>query len=78
MVKPPTSLRLIIRNSLPTRRTLILEPWTTEVGIEPGESVIVQAEGDLSKPLEVELYEDRIVVYSFDSEGALLTVRQAE
>jgi hypothetical protein len=51
-----------------------LEPWTTEVVIEPGRTVHLRAEGDPSLPLEVEFSEDRVIVYVFDSEGALLTV----
>lgn len=71
-MQAPVKVR--IRNSLAVRRTLVLEPWTTEIAVEPGETVMLLAEGDTRMPLEVEFYEDRIIVYAFDSEGALLTV----
>ena len=65
---------LRLRNSLQERRTLILEPWTTEYVLEPGQTVVLVAEGDLSLPLEIELFEDQMIVYAFDSVGALLSV----
>lgn len=67
------SFRLKIRNSLPNRRTLVLEPWTTEITIDPARIVTVVVEGGMGESLEVELFEDRVILYSFDSEGALLT-----
>ena len=54
----------------------MLEPWTGEYTLRPGTSFEIVAEGNLEYPLEVEIVEDRILVYSFDSEGAMLTIFQ--
>jgi hypothetical protein len=61
-------------NKLPTQRTLVLEPWSGEYLLAPGKTLEVVAEGDTSYPLEVELDEDRIVLYGFDTTDSMLTV----
>ncbi|HKO23267.1 MAG TPA: hypothetical protein VJY65_00850 [Chloroflexota bacterium] len=67
-------VRLRIINGLAYPRTLVLEPWTTERVLHPGEAVDLLASGDPAYPLEIEVADDRIVVYCFDSEGAVMTV----
>jgi hypothetical protein len=66
------TLRLTNRLSAP--RTVVLEPWTGEYTLEPGKTFEIVAEGDITYPLEVEVSDDRFVVYAFDSAGAMLTV----
>jgi hypothetical protein len=65
---------LKLTNRLNAPRVVVLEPWTGEYTLEPGETFEIVAEGELECPLEVEVVEDRLVVYSFDSAGALLTI----
>jgi hypothetical protein len=65
---------LKVTNRLEEARVLIIEPWATEYMLPAGSSFDVIAEGDLALPLEVEVADDRITVYAFDSAGALLTV----
>lgn len=65
---------LKLTNRLNAPRVVVLEPWTGEYTLEPGMTFEIVAEGDLECPLEVEVVEDRLVVYSFDSAGALLTI----
>lgn len=67
-------ITLRLRNSLTGPRTLILEPWTTEYTISPGRAYDIIAEGNLSLPLEVELADDAVTIYAFDSSDAMLTV----
>jgi len=55
---------------------VVLEPRTGEYTLRHGKSFEVIAEGDLLLPLEVELIDDRLVVYAFDSAGALLRIFQ--
>jgi hypothetical protein len=65
-----TTVTLRLTNSLSEPRTVILEPWTTELVVPAGKSVQIRAKGDAARPLEVEMYGDRVIVYCFDSEGA--------
>ena len=67
-------VKLRVTNHLDVTRTVVLEPWTGEYTLLPGKSFDIIAEGDLNLPLEVEVVEDRIVVYALDSEGALLRI----
>ena len=56
-------------NSLTQARTLILEPWTGEYSIAPGNSVELVAEGPPPQNFEIELLEDTVVVYALGGEG---------
>lgn len=69
-------MTLRLTNRLDVPRTIVLEPWTGEYTLYPGKSFDVVAEGDLAQPLEVEITDDRVVVYCFDSAGASMTVYQ--
>jgi len=65
---------LQLTNNLGTARTVVLEPWTGQYTLQTGETFDIVAEGDLAYPLKVELIEDRVIVYCFDSEGAQMTI----
>lgn len=65
---------LKLTNNLGAPRTVVLEPWTGEYTLPPGETFEIVAEGDLTYPLEVELSEDRVIVYCFDSAGAQMSI----
>ena len=65
---------LQLTNNLGVARTVVLEPWTGEYTLRPGETFDIVAEGDLAYPLQVELSEDRVVVYCFDSAGAQMAI----
>jgi hypothetical protein len=67
-------IRLKLKNTLGAARTVVLEPWTTEYVLGPGRTFEILAQGDLTYPLEIELFEEQVIVYSLDSEGAILTV----
>ncbi len=71
-----SKVTLKLTNSLDRPRTVVLEPWTGEYTLRPGTCVEIVAEGSLDYPLEVELVDDRVVIYAFDSEGAMLTIFQ--
>jgi hypothetical protein len=74
--KGAAQVKVKVKNSLSVPRTVVLEPWTTEYLLPPGRTYEILAEGDLSYPLEIELFEEQIIVYAFDSEGAMLSVFQ--
>ena len=61
-----------VRNRGPL--TAVLEPWAGEYTLQPGKAFEIVATGDLKYPLEIEVVEDRLVVYAFDSAGAMLTI----
>ncbi|MCP3098372.1 hypothetical protein LZ198_05695 [Myxococcus sp. K15C18031901] len=65
-----TKVTLKLRNTTADALEVVLEPWTGQYRLPPGVAFDVVAEGDISLPLEVEIFEGRIIVYSFDSEGA--------
>ena len=67
---------LRITNRLNAPRLVVLEPWTGQYTLEPGKSFDIVAEGDLEYPLELEINDESVVVYSFDSAGALLSIFQ--
>ena len=67
---------LRITNRLSSPRLVVLEPWTGQYTLEPGKSFDIVAEGDLEYPLELEISDESVVVYSFDSPGALLSIFQ--
>ena len=71
-----TQARVTLRvtNNLDTARTVVLEPWAGEYTLRPGGAFDVVAEGDINHPLQIELIEDRVIVYCFDSEGAEMSV----
>jgi hypothetical protein len=62
-----------ITNSLNVSRILMLEPWTGEYDLPPGKTLDVVAEGDLRLPLEIEITDERVIIYGFDSSYSLLT-----
>lgn len=66
---------LKLSNKLEEPRVLIIEPWASEYLLPAGKSFDVIAEGDLNYPLEVEVAQDHITVYAFDSAGAMITVQ---
>lgn len=70
------TVTLKLTNSLGSARVVVLEPWTGEYTLDSGKSLEVIADGDMSLPLEIELVDDRIVVYAFDSAGAILRIFQ--
>ena len=69
-----TKVRLRVTNQVPSAQTLVLEPWTTEYKLDPGESLDIVAEGDVAYPLQVELIPGQVILHSFDSKGAMMTV----
>lgn len=70
------SIRLKLTNSLPVARQVILEPWTGRCPLEPGQSFVIVAEGDMTEELEIELFDETVTVYALNSEGAMLTILQ--
>lgn len=71
---PNARVKLRLTNNLTVPRKVVLEPWTGEYTLYPGKTFEIIAEGDLKRPLEIEVIEDRLVVYAFDSAGAMLTI----
>lgn len=73
---PDGKVTLKLTNILAQPRTVVPEPWTGEYTLRSGKSFDVIAEGDLTLPLEVEIKDERIVIYALDSKGALLRIFQ--
>ncbi len=65
---------LRLTNQLSDERTVVLEPWTGEYKLRAGGTVDIVATGNRDLPLEIELNEDRIIVYCFDSAGAQMSI----
>jgi hypothetical protein len=65
-------IKIRIRNSQASPRVLVLEPWASEIELPAGETFILVSEGDPAFPMELELLEDRVVIYAFDSAGATM------
>jgi hypothetical protein len=65
-----------LTNSLGVARTVVLEPWTGEYTLLPGKAFDIIAEGDVALPLQVELSDERVIVYCFDSAGAQMSIFQ--
>jgi len=65
---------LRLTNQLSDWRTVVLEPWTGEYKLRSGETLDVVANGNRDLPLQIELSEDRIIVYCFDSAGAQMSI----
>ena len=74
--QPPVQFTLRFTSRLDSARTVILEPWTAEYRLGPGEQLEIAVEGTPSTPLAVELEGDRIIIFAFDSTGAMLTARR--
>jgi hypothetical protein len=74
MAKVSGRVTLKVTDSLPSARLLMIEPWTGEYDLPPGKTLDVLAEGDLTYPLEIEVTEDRFILYGFDSVDSMLTV----
>jgi hypothetical protein len=72
----PIRFTLLLTNRLDVRRTVVLEPWTGEYHLDAGTQLQIVVEGTPKTPLEVELIEDRIVVYAFDTTKAMLTAHR--
>jgi len=73
-MKENIKVTLRLTNSLDVARTVVLEPWTGEYTLRPGETFDIIAQGDVALPLQVELTEDRVIVYCFDSAGAEMSI----
>lgn len=73
MTTSPARFTLRLTNSLDAARTVVLEPWTGEYRLGPGERLEIDVAGTPSTPLEIEVVDDRIVVYAFDTTDAMLT-----
>jgi hypothetical protein len=67
-------LKIRIHNSLTKSRILVLEPWASEIELPAGETFLLVSEGDPAFPMEFELLDDRVVIYAFDSAGAMLSL----
>jgi hypothetical protein len=63
-----------IRNSLRMPRIVVLEPWSSQHTLASEQAFDIVADGDLSLPIEVELFEDTIIVHGLDSAGSTLRV----
>jgi hypothetical protein len=68
------AFRFRVTNRMSVARTLVLEPWATEYHFPPGKTYEIRGEGDLRAPFEIEWYDDRVVIYSIDTKGSLMTV----
>jgi len=66
-------VRFRLANPLAIPRLIVLEPWGGEYWLPPGKTYELVSEGDLACPMEIELYEERIVICAFDSAAALMT-----
>jgi hypothetical protein len=69
----PVRFTLRVTNRLEGVRTVVLEPWTGEYRVRPGEQLDIVVEGTPVTPLEIELNGDRLVLATFDSADAMLT-----
>jgi hypothetical protein len=67
-------VRLRITNSLDAPRRVVLEPWGGEYILRPTKTYDIIAKGDLKLPLGVELLDDRVIFYCFDSAGADMSI----
>jgi hypothetical protein len=76
MANQTGTVTLKLTNRLSRTCKVVLEPWTGEYSLKPGATFDIVAEGDLGLPLELEISAERLTIYSFDSEGALLTIIQ--
>ncbi|MDB4952313.1 MAG: hypothetical protein JWM27_4962 [Gemmatimonadetes bacterium] len=76
MKQRDVQITIRVTNNLSVERQVILEPWATEYCLTPGNSVDVAAAGNASFPLEVEVFENRIIVHCFDSQGATMSFVQ--
>jgi hypothetical protein len=68
------SCRFRIVNRRDATFVLVIEPWANEYPFPPGKTYELVVEGDVKKPFEVEWYEDRVVVYSIDTKGAMVRI----
>jgi hypothetical protein len=69
-------IQLRLTNRGPNAGTLILEPWTGEYDIGPGETLQIVGSGDLERSLEIDFAPDEITVHWLDSAGAEAIVLQ--
>ena len=72
----PIQFTVRIKNLLDVPRTVVLEPWTGEYKLPVGTELDIVVSGVPSTPLSIEIVEDKIVVHSFDTAGALLTAQR--
>lgn len=68
------TIRIIVRNSLSEARTVVLEPWSGQYTLPANHAYEIVAYGDLSLPIELELFDDQLIVHSLDSAGAMLRI----
>lgn len=74
---PPSGcVRLELVNAQREEQTLLVEPWTTEYALAPGQIYQIISEGDTSLPIRIELTSEGITVCALDAEGATVSVRQ--
>jgi hypothetical protein len=69
------SITVKVANNLASPRTLVIEPWLTEYALPQGKSLDVVPTGDPKCALEVNVDDERITVFCFDSAGATMSVR---
>jgi hypothetical protein len=69
------SVTIKVTNKLVSARALVIEPWLDEFVLEPGKTLHVILHGDPKWPLEIEIDDDRFVVYGFDSTDATVSVQ---
>ncbi|MBZ4411921.1 hypothetical protein K8640_27260 [Myxococcus sp. XM-1-1-1] len=60
-------LTLNIQNTTHNKLEIILEPWTGQYFLHPGEAFDVVAEGDIALPLGIEIAENRVSITCFDT-----------
>ena len=65
---------LRLTNQLSDQRTVVLEPWTGEYKLRAQGALDIVLDGNRDLPLQIELNEDRIIVYCFDSAGAQVAI----
>jgi len=75
-MKKHVKITLRLTNSLESDRTVVLEPWSGEYTLRPGKAFDIVAEGDPTSRLEIELSNERVIVYSFASVDAQLSIFQ--
>jgi hypothetical protein len=68
------SVTIKVTNRLRESRALVIEPWLNEFLLAPGKSLDVMVTGDPNWPLEVEIEDDRFVVYGFGSAHSTVSV----
>ena len=71
-----TEFTLHLTNPGPGPKTVVLEPWIGEYHLLTGGTLDVVVSGTPTSPLEVEIGEDRITIYAFDTTDAVMTAHR--